>query len=402
MAWSWIGVLSVGCGPAVFVPEGGGSDDAGTSASPTASAASTDVEPDTGNAEVSGGGMLPPCEPWTIDVVLDDPSEAITDIDFRGNRLAITGMVAPSTLVLLDSNYDVDQQHDLGEGAMVWDVISDSGDSGPYTVAGTAPDPTGEAERVFFYAYVDNTGDLVHLAHYHDALVSKWEPVRLFRDTSMAGSVISGHRGDASGQSLSTIRIDFDGSVLWSFDMEITSETPFGNEFPKGGADLWPQGDLVQLTADGSRLRVVRTALIGEIVWDRTLDIDAFPIDVRVHPDGDFLVLARSDAGAHLVRLDGNANVLWERTYSEGIDSFPSVLGITTLGTAALVAGGTREGVGEFGTWIFVVDDAGEPLFSHVGDPGTPFTFHRAVYDSRFLVTATDHAWIAEVVAHPC
>ncbi|MFH1010282.1 MAG: T9SS type A sorting domain-containing protein [bacterium] len=110
--------------------------------------------------------------------------------------------------------------------------------------------------------------------------------------------------------------------------------------------------------------------------------------------DGGFLIVGSEwpfqspEINAYLLRIDGNGNTIWERTYGMGPSSGGRAV-IPCEGETYIVAGFNSAGAGAEDFWVFKIDGLGDTLWSRAyGGSGNDQAYDvRMTLDGGFLIT---------------
>ena len=144
----------------------------------------------------------------------------------------------------------------------------------------------------------------------------------------------------------------------------------YTNSFGAGDYDIWV------LKVDGN----------GDVLWQNTYGGTGydFASSIRETDDGGYVVVGGTDSfGAGemdvwVLKLDGNGDVLWEKTYGgAGIDSASSIE--QTGDGGYIVAGGTRSfGAGDYDFWVLKLDGSGNIVWQKTYG-GTDYDFASSI-----------------------
>ncbi|WP_438018289.1 hypothetical protein WMF18_04050 [Sorangium sp. So ce315] len=194
------------------------------------------------------------------------------------------------------------------------------------------------------------------------------------------GYVLSTHDSQMDGESprLVLLRLDDDGQLVHRRATPLAPGSAIAAGWSRGSAALLPGGDVVQLTAHGAYLRIVRSTEQTEPVFDRVLEEvgEAWPQDIAVLPDGRMAIVALSHDSldrSHVILLDAGGSVLWHETYEPELDNQLNALAYDPSTDLLHLAGATRGTDG--GTqrmWLLSVTTEGALRWEYEGDVGTP------------------------------
>jgi hypothetical protein len=198
------------------------------------------------------------------------------------------------------------------------------------------------------------------------------------------GYVLSTHDSQMDGAEprLILLRLDGDGQLVRRRVMPLAPGSEVGLNWSRGGVALLPGGDVVQLSAHGAYLRVVRSTEQTEPVFDRVLEEVgvAWPQDIAVLPDGRIAIVALSPQHSHVILLDAEGSVLWQKTYAPELDTELHALAYDPSTGLLHLAGATRGTDG--GTqrmWLLSVDTDGALRWEYEGEVGTPSAINSVV-----------------------
>lgn len=219
------------------------------------------------------------------------------------------------------------------------------------------------------------------------------------------GYVVSWHDSQAEGADpqLRLARLDDGGAILWSTEHPLAPDSDIGQWWAEGAAGLLPDGSIVQVTLDGDRSRLVHTAADGTLVSDAVIDdVEGWPMDLLVLPDGGVLVAANHTGRAMLLEVDPAGAVLQLHEYGDSDPFFGSMAWDPVL--EVLYLGGTdRDTAGQQRPWTLLVDREGDVLASYLDPDGGDWFARGAVArpDGGFVASRDADALLLETTT-PC
>ena len=193
----------------------------------------------------------------------------------------------------------------------------------------------------------------------HDVLDS-WVSVV---ECQQGGFVLACSSGDLR---VRIIRVDDGGNATWERYLTEGGHTEVRDLYECQNGDLVMTGFRVvseSQTRDNPRLWLLRMGQNGTVLWEKLhpgFDTGACVVECR---NGDLVVAA---SFSHLVRLDSEGNVLWNRTYSGGEASWASCVvecedgGLAFAGSADV---NPNQGTIEYGAWLVRTDADGVKLW---------------------------------------
>jgi hypothetical protein len=186
------------------------------------------------------------------------------------------------------------------------------------------------------------------------------------------GYVVSWHDSLADGAAprMMLARLDASDGVLWSTSHALAPDSKVEQWWSEGAADLLPDGSIVQLTANGERLRLVHTAADGTAISDVVLeDLPAWPMDLRVLPDGAVLVLANHSGRAMVLEVDPAGAIVQEHVWDES-DPFLGAMQWDPVLEVLYLGGSLRDEANRQRPWTLLVDRNGDELASYIDPDG--------------------------------
>lgn len=272
-----------------------------------------------------------------------------------------------------------------GAGNVVWSSVpladgflhtgAPTGDGG-LMVAGQTYDPASPSGKGLWLGRLDGAGTLLASHSLGATHYMAGVDIELLQHPD-GGYVLSTHESlmDGEAPQLVLLRLDDEGQLVHRRATPLSPGSEVGYNWSHGAAALLPGGDVVQLTADGAHVRMIRSNGATEPVLDRVLEEigEVWPQDIAVLPDGRIAVVALSVGHNHVILLDTEGSVLWHRTYRPERDTELSAVAHDPSTGLLHLAGTTRGADG--GTqrmWLISVDTDGALRWEHEGAVGTP------------------------------
>lgn len=210
------------------------------------------------------------------------------------------------------------------------------------------------------------------------------------------GYVVSWHSGEDHSSVLELERIDDIGTPLWSTSRPLTADSMIAYHASNGAMDLLPNGDILQLTAQGDGLRLVRTAPNGDLVSDVAIPQPRLmPQELTVLPDGRVFALgndsSRQSGVATLLEIEPDGTIVATHEYSAGEDPFLTSMHWSDAAGLLLLSGTTRDAaVGRQRQWHLAVDPDGAETWSYFDEQdwiGDDLNDVSATADEGFIAT---------------
>ncbi|WP_437751598.1 hypothetical protein [Sorangium sp. So ce1389] len=251
---------------------------------------------------------------------------------------------------------------------------------GGLMVAGQVNDSTSPSRSGLWLGRLDGAGQLLESRQLGPSAFSAHVDIELLPHPT-GGYVLSTHDSEAQGAAprLRLLRLDDAGEIAHERFMPLAPGSAMPESWSRGGAALLPGGDVVQLTAHAGYLRVVRSTEQTTPVFDRVLEEigEAWPQDIAALPDGRIAIAANNIAQSHVILLDAEGAVLWDRIYHPELDNELHAISHDPS-TGLLHLGGRTRGTdgGTVRTWLLSVDTDGELRWEFEGEVGTPGRFN--------------------------
>ena len=198
-----------------------------------------------------------------------------------------------------------------------------------------------------------------------------WRAAHAARQTGDGGYIVAGSRiggkiSEPSGKERpygALLKSDARGEEVWSVVLEegpgsalrAVSQTADGG-YVAAGYQENSSGDydllMVRLDGDGNR------------VWARTFDNGGFDLasSVELAPDGGFVAVGSSGTGdrkIHLLKIDGDGNLAWKRSFGGAGSSFAEAVRKTSDGGYVIVGTTDSYGAGASDIYLVKTDGAG-------------------------------------------
>ncbi|WP_437877158.1 hypothetical protein [Sorangium sp. So ce513] len=270
-------------------------------------------------------------------------------------------------------------------GNVVWSAVPLAGGflktgartaDGGLVVVGQQRDPSSPSGEALWLGRLDGAGALGAAHSLGPTHFMAHADIELLQHPH-GGYVLSTHDSQMDGESprLVLLRLDDDGQLVHRRATPLAPGSPIAAGWSRGSAALLPGGDVVQLTAHGAYLRIVRSTELTEPVFDRVLEEagEAWPQDIAVLPDGRMAIVALSLDRNHVILLDPEGSVLWHETYEPELDNELNAIAYDPSADLLHLAGTTRGTDG--GTqrmWLLSVTTDGALRWEYEGDVGTP------------------------------
>jgi hypothetical protein len=226
----------------------------------------------------------------------------------------------------------------------------------------------------------------------------------------------------SAGPGAWVVLVDYNGFTIWDYSFGIAYDTFYAvKELPSsgfilGGASAAEPGPTKSAPHFGGYdYYLVRLNGNGQPIWERTFGgtNDDLLTSLDVMPDGGFILggLSRSDAGGNkttprlalspaffdfwLIRVDANGNKLWERTVNKSVVGPMLVLAVKPSGI--MVAGGVAGQTGSLDNWLARLDERGTMLWEFYvgGSTGDYLNALRQCPDRGFLLAGTSRSDIS-------
>lgn len=266
------------------------------------------------------------------------------------------------------------------EGYTLWDVeqlapsVGDVTDvieapGGGFVVAASAGSTRHESGTQLWVGGVSADGELTWETVLGAASYFAWMKAEVFAHPE-GGYVVSWHDSAAEGTNprMRLARIDERGAPLWDVDYPLSAGSSVPDSSARGGAGVLPEGDIVQVTAAGDDLRLVRTDADGMLVTDEVMDVRARPMDLLVMPDGRVRVLANDDVEAMVLEVDTEDG--WVSDYdSYGLGEGRHLDEMQWDPVhEVMYLGGTGPAAGRERPWTLIVDEEGSQIASLIDE----------------------------------
>lgn len=310
------------------------------------------------------------CEDWGVKTFIHDSgrtsAEAVLGIE---DGVVMGASPASGGMARLDT-----------EGYTRWDVellapsLSEVKDvieapDGGYVVVATAGSTMHESGVQLWVGGVSADGEPTWETVLGAASFFAWLKAEAFVHPE-GGYVVSWHDSAAEGADprMRLARIDEVGSPLWTVDYPLSAGSSVPTSSSRGGAGVLPEGDIVQVTAAGDDLRLVRTGADGMLVSDVVMDVRASPMDLLVMPDGRVLVLANDEVEAMVLEVEADDGwVADSDSYGLGEDRHLDELQWDPV-HEVLYLGGTGRAEGRERPWTLIVDAEGSEIASVIDE----------------------------------
>ncbi|WP_148206273.1 NHL repeat-containing protein [Thermococcus gammatolerans] len=264
----------------------------------------------------------------------------------------------------LDSEGNVKWQKTYGGSDKDWAAAVAVADNGDVIVAG-GTESFGAGKADVWVLRLDENGNV------------KWQKTYGGKGYDVARSVAIAENGDiivvggtesfgAGKADVWVLRLDENGNVKWQ-------KTYGGSSYDWGHAvAITDNGDVIVAGSTDSfgtheDVLVLRLDTNGNVKWQKTYggirgDI-AFA--VAIAPNGDIIVTGHTksfgdwDSDVWVLRLDGNGNVKWQKTYGGSSDDDAYSVAIAPNGDIIVVGRTWSFGAGEDDVWVLRLDENG-------------------------------------------
>lgn len=167
------------------------------------------------------------------------------------------------------------------------------------------------------------------------------------RQTSDGGFILCGMVAGFENDSLTLVRTDAQGAILWMNRYPGTLGRDIGYAVEQTSSGGFVVCGFTQGTGIEEDVYLVRTDADGAIIWSRSVDLGGSEVgwSLRQTADDGIIVLANSftfadtDGDIHLLRFDQNGDTLWTRTITNPGPDETHGLAITNDG-GFIIAGG--------------------------------------------------------------
>ena len=254
-----------------------------------------------------------------------------------------------------------------GTGSDNFQSIKQTSDGG-YIMAG-ATTPLNYTD--LWVMKVDKNGIITWQKSYGGAYGDSAKSIQQLQD---GGYIVGGSTQSFGDQSFDfwVLRLDSSGAVIWEkaygeagddYLFSIQQTVPDGgyivagwtNSFGAGDHDMW------LLKLDGN----------GNIVWQKTYGGTGFdyPADVKQTGDGGFIVAGYTDSfqpgesDTWLLKLNSDGNIAWQKIYGGNAEDWPASISITS-DNGYIVAGTTESfGAGLYDLWMLKLGSDGTVIW---------------------------------------
>ncbi len=205
--------------------------------------------------------------------------------------------------------------------------------------------------------------------------------------------VIAGERQIEPGVSRGLlIKVDFSGNVLWERVFDTYGSQRF---FDVVVAD---NGDIVAAGTADQDFYLVRVDLSGTVVWEKTINEGGGDeaAAIAVTNDGGFVITgtviaALTNFDNHVIRIDGDGEILWSRSYDQSQTDASFDVSATADGGFVITSqsGSFSGGITQF--HVFKVNSSGDQVWSTLyGSPWTVFPSATSIFpDGRIIVSGS-------------
>jgi hypothetical protein len=179
------------------------------------------------------------------------------------------------------------------------------------------------------------------------------------------------------------LRLDGEGNVLWQKTYGGSQNDAFTSLLATEGGDFYAAGISDSFSAGDTDAWVLKLDGSGNVLWEYTYGGTASDVPLAATPasGGGILMVGETESfGASLddawvLRLDGEGNPLWERTYAGTSDD--SARAVAAAADGFLIVGSTDSfGAGNHDVWVLKLDASGNILWQEtVGGSGDDFAW---------------------------
>ncbi|MBD3298443.1 MAG: hypothetical protein GF341_07305 [candidate division Zixibacteria bacterium] len=188
------------------------------------------------------------------------------------------------------------------------------------------------------------------------------------------------------------IKVDFAGNVLWEKVFDAYGRQRF---FDVAVAD---NGDIVAVGTADQDFYIVRVSPSGAVVWEKVINEGGGDeaAAIATTSDGGFVIAgtviaALTDFDNHLIRINGNGDTTWSRSYNQSQTDASFDVSATSDGGFVVTSQSGNFSGGATQFHIFKVNSAGDEVWSRVfGDPWTVFPSAMSILpDDRIVISGS-------------
>ena len=331
----------------------------------------------------SGGAQCADGEDWTVfDAIVDGEDATTADaVLILDDGLLLGGTPASGVVQRLEDNAGPGWSLSLGRGGLLFVKALAQTASGDFIAVAQG----NSSVRSFG---ITAAGELAWETDLGPAHFMAWMQIDI-EPHPEGGNIVAWHSGNQ--QHVARLaRLGDDGTIAWTSEHALAPGTDIAINWARGAMDLLPDGDILHLTAAQQGLRLIRTDASGELVSDNAINVQAWPQDLEITPEGRIFVvtLDESDDGT-MLEVDAEGQILETFAYTAGQNSALSVAEFNPANGLLYLGGESRgPGGGTIQEWTLVVDGSGAEVFNFL-QPGFGSQPLRAVAtdDGGFVVS---------------
>ncbi|MEM9458673.1 MAG: hypothetical protein AAGF11_31140 [Myxococcota bacterium] len=336
------------------------------------------------------------CPTWDVAMIEEDdeqtPAHAILSLS---DGMLLGGAPTSSALTRLDASGQEVWSVELGTPGLDFIANIETEPGGDYVVAMHRQDPVAPYDKHLWIGAVSDNGQL----QWESVLGAAHMIAGMQADIQIhpaGGYVVSWHSGKDGNSVLELERTDDSGTPLWGTSYPLTADSMVAYNWSKGAMDLLPNGDILQLTAQGDGLRLVRTTPNGGMVSDVAIPQPRlWPQELTVLPDGRVFVLGNDSTQqsgvATLLEVEPDGTIIATHEYSAGEDPFLTSMHWNDAAGRLLLSGTTRNSAeDQQRQWHLAVDAEGIETWSYFDEQdsiGSDLNDISATPDGGFITT---------------
>lgn len=229
---------------------------------------------------------------------------------------------------------------------------------------------------------------------------TNFERAHAISGTNNGSYIVAGQKnfidGNPANSDYYLVKFNESGSIIWqntyggsNYDVPYDIVRAPDDNYFVSGVTSSDDGDVTGNQSNKSAVWVVKMNTSGTILWERCYlisDCVNFGASIST-PDNGLIFTADicdNDSDFHIVRLDDEGEIIWQKTYGGSLNDFPNAIakgyensGYIVAGAAASNDGDLFGNHGSFDFWVIKIDHDGELLSSNCyggSDPDKAFS----------------------------